>query len=310
MRVKLAGALIAALLVFGMVFGAGQAAAASLPGEPLYGLKLAAEQARMELTTSPQARAELAAELAENRFGEIAQMVASGQEVDRGTAIAAQQQLTFAYTLTLHNSGVDQQLQAQARLAHMVMYQQGVMASAVGASPQQQESVRALMRSMARVGQELQTNQASGAQTDDRQYPELSEPSGQQGAGPQAGQQSGDGLQDGTGPQYDDNFSGQGLGPDFNYGPGSDSEEEMGSFGGDAYGLNPAAPPNPNEGDESPWGWLWKLFKKDSESGSGSSGNGSSGSGSSGSGSSGSGSSGSGSSGSGSSGNGTPGGKP
>ena len=108
MRFKLAGALIATLLVFGMVFGAGQAAAASLPGEPLYGLKLAAEQARMELTTDPEAKAELAAELAENRLGEITQMVASGKEVDRETAFAAQQQMSLAFQAVNQVNGDEQ----------------------------------------------------------------------------------------------------------------------------------------------------------------------------------------------------------
>ena len=315
MRIKLAGALMATLLVFGLVFGVGQAAAASLPGDPLYGLKLTAEQARLELTSDPEAKAEYAAELAQNRLGEIAQMVASGEEVDRETAFAAQQQISWAFQAVNQVSG-DEQLRSQARnrLENVIQSQHQVMASEVDASPQQQEPVRALMRSMVRVRAELQTGEGTGVQAGDREYPELSEPAGQSGAGVQAGQQDGDGLLDGSGAQ-----TGQGVGP--NYGPGADSEEEMGSFEGDGYGPGSDQGPGPAESQEEteapagPFGWLLRLFSGEAtQSGTGSSSGSSNGSGSSGSGSSGSGSSGSDSSdssspGTSSPGTGTPGGK-
>ena len=325
MRIRLAGALIATLLIFGLVFGVGQAAAASLPGDPLYGLKLTAEQARLELTSDPEAKAEYAAELAGNRLGEIAQMVASGEEVDRETAFAAQQQISLAFQAMNQVSGEGQlKFQARNRLENVIQSQHQVMAAEVDASSQQQEPVRALMRSMVRVRAELHTGEGTEAEAD-RQYPELSEPAGQSGAGMQAGQQSGDGLLDGSGAQTGQG-DGHGAGP--YYLQGVASEEEMGSFEGDEVpgpgsdqGPGPAESQEDTEAPAGPFGWLLQLFQKDTApSGSGSSGSGSSGNGSSGNGSSGSGSSGSGSSGSDSSGSsspgtsspgtGTPGGKP
>jgi hypothetical protein len=50
---RLAGALLAAVLIMGLAF-VGRAAADSLPGTPLYGLKLVVEQARMALTTDAE----------------------------------------------------------------------------------------------------------------------------------------------------------------------------------------------------------------------------------------------------------------
>lgn len=310
MRMKLAGALLATLLVFGLVFGVGQAAAASLPGEPLYGLKLTAEQARLELTSDPEAKADFTAELAENRLGEIAQMMAEGRAVDGPTAHMAQQQVSLAFQAA-NQVGGDEQLKFQARnrLQNIIQSQHQVMASAVDAEPQQtQEPVRALLRSMERVRAELHTGEgeASGQQirTNRDEVPQPAGPVDEAGAGAQAGQAEGDGLLDasGTGTQSGQG-DGQGVGP--NYGPGSENQDgPMGPYDGDGYGPGPdygpgpAEPQDETEAPAGPFGWLLQLFKKDTSSGTGSSG-GTSGSGSSGgtSGSSGSGSSGSGSSG-------------
>ncbi len=284
MRVKLAGALIATLMVFGLVFGVGQAAAASLPGSPLYGLKLTAEQARMELTSDPEARAELAAELAQNRLSEIAQMVADGTEVEGETAFKAQQQVSLAFQAANQVSGDEQlKFQAQNRLQNIIQAQHQVMTSAVDAAPQQQEPVRALLRSMERVRAELHTGEgeASGEQnrTNWEADPNAAGPVGQPGGASQ-GQPEADGLLDGTGTGTQSGNHND----DAQLGPGSDGTDgAMGPYEGEApsYGPGPAD-------DNAPVGfqWLWNLFRKDSKSGSGSSGSGSSGSNSSGSGSS------------------------
>lgn len=311
MRMKLAGALLATLLVFGLVFGVGQAAAASLPGEPLYGLKLTAEQARLELTSDPEAKAVLATELAENRLGEIAQMMAEGKAVDGPTAHAAQQQVSLAFQAANQVSGDEQlKFQARNRLQNIIQSQHQVMASAVDAAPQQtQEPVRSLLRSMERVRAELHTGEgeASGQQirTNREEVPQPAGPAGEPGSGGQAGQVEGDGLLlDATGTQSGQG-DGQGVGP--NYGPGSENQDgPMGPYDGEGYGPGPDYGPGPAEPQDEteppagPFGWLWQLFKKDTTSGGSNSG-GTSGSGSSG-GTSGSGSSG-GTSGSGSSGN-------
>jgi uncharacterized membrane protein YgcG len=299
---KLVGALLATLLVFGLVFGVGQAAAASLPGEPLYGLKLTAEQARLELTSDPEAKADLTAELAENRLGEIAQMMAEGKAVDGPTAHAAQQQVSLAFQAANQVSGDEQlKFQARNRLQNVIQSQHQMMASAVDAAPQQtQEPVRSLLRSMERVRDELHTGEgeASGQQirTNRDQVPDPTGPVGEPGVGAQAGQAEGDGLLlDATGTGTENGQPNN----EAQFGPGPELQDgSQGPYEGEApsYGPGPAD-------DEAPAGlqWLWQLFRKDSSSsGSGSSG-GTSGSGSSG-GTSGSGNSG-GSSGSGSSGN-------
>lgn len=94
--IKWASVLVAFMLVFGAVFGVGQAAADSLPGQFLYEVKLASEQVRLSLTTDPEARAELNIALAERRLNEIAELVALGKTPDASTFDRATEQLESA----------------------------------------------------------------------------------------------------------------------------------------------------------------------------------------------------------------------
>ena len=315
MRLKLVGALVAALLVFGMVFGVGQAAAASLPGGPLYGLKLTAEEARMGLTSDPAAKAELAAEFAENRLEEIGKMMAAGKAVDGETAHKAQQQVSQAYQYMNQVEGEGQGEVAQ-QLRTMLKARHRVMSDEIKGEPrQQQEPVRTLLRSMemmqnqVTVGQGSQNRNAEG----DPAQPEPPNQGGQSGAGAQTGQQD-EGVLDGASepsqggqgqgsmgpgegesPGQGGQQNGNGVDPNQNqdqWGPGSQLQDgPQGSYEGDgpSYGPGPEDAP---KGTDATFQWLWRLFKKEPKSSGSSSGSGSSGSGSSGSGSSGSGSSG------------------
>ena len=235
MRLKLAGALVAALLIFGMVFGVGQAAAASLPGGPLYGLKLTAEEARMGLTSNPEAKAELAAEFAENRLDEIGRMMAAGKAVDGETAHKAQQEVSQAYQYMNQIEGEGQGEVAQ-QLGTMLQAQHRVMSEEIKGEPrQQQEPVRTLLRSMqmvqVRVNEEGQGSQNRN-QVGEPAQPEPPNQGGQSGAGQQPGQQD-DGLLDGAGET----------------GQGGQGQDTMGPSDGDNPGQGPAGQQNGGEVD-------------------------------------------------------------
>jgi hypothetical protein len=79
---KLAGATLAAMLIT-LVVGGGVAAAAgnSLPGETLYPVKLAVEDARLALASSPEAEAELAMEFVRERTQEMEMLMEQGDEI-------------------------------------------------------------------------------------------------------------------------------------------------------------------------------------------------------------------------------------
>lgn len=72
---------VLASLLAAVVLGTGtvMAASGSLPGEPLYPVKMAAEQARFSLTPSPAARARLLVELSDRRVEEIAALEEEGE---------------------------------------------------------------------------------------------------------------------------------------------------------------------------------------------------------------------------------------
>ena len=70
----------AAVLAAAMLAGpAGMASAGSLPGDPLYGLKLAVEQARLVAARSPLDEARTRARIASDRLAEVEALLAAGR---------------------------------------------------------------------------------------------------------------------------------------------------------------------------------------------------------------------------------------
>ena len=164
---KLGTALLALVLVVGLTFGASQAAADSLPGEPLYGLKLAAEEARLALTTDPEAQAALNLALAEERLDEIAALLEQGQAVDEVTAERVERQLHAALEAA--------PAQALEGLAVAIQQRQRTMEQLAGETPD--EPLRQIIREMERVRQEAHAGQgepAGGAAAPAPGYPSRS----------------------------------------------------------------------------------------------------------------------------------------
>ena len=80
-RVALAGALSIAVLVGGLT-AAAAASDGSLPGDPLYGVKLGAEQARLNITFNAADRARLQLRFADVRLQEAQRLFATGRKDD------------------------------------------------------------------------------------------------------------------------------------------------------------------------------------------------------------------------------------
>jgi hypothetical protein len=146
------GVSLAALLVLcGMVLGAGRAAAAALPGEPLYQLKAFAETFRLTATTDPLARSELTRALANSRIDEITLLLEQHQEVKDPVVRRAGAQLATALQTASDVDGPGQAAALRA-LAEDIQQRQQTMAPLVAEVPN--SPARALLREMERVRQE------------------------------------------------------------------------------------------------------------------------------------------------------------
>ncbi len=93
LRRGLLGAALALVLLFAMGGGVVSAAAGSLPGSPLYPVKLAVEDARLTLTFSQAARAQLYMRFANERTTEMVRLVTEGRPVDEAVVARMAQQL-------------------------------------------------------------------------------------------------------------------------------------------------------------------------------------------------------------------------
>ncbi|MEW6504708.1 MAG: DUF5667 domain-containing protein [Chloroflexota bacterium] len=99
--------ILALVLVLSLVFGGGgatvAAAQSSLPDQPLYGLKLWSEDARLNFTNQPESGWQVALQFAERRIAEIRAMIEAGKQPDEAlqTRYEAQleQALRFAQNL-------------------------------------------------------------------------------------------------------------------------------------------------------------------------------------------------------------------
>ncbi|MBN1135360.1 MAG: hypothetical protein JXM73_02180 [Anaerolineae bacterium] len=157
---RLATALAVIAILFGVVMGTAQAAAGSLPGQPLYGVKLATEQIRLALTSQPASRAALEQALAEERLDEIVALLNRKQTIDAAVSSRAVRQLeqALARSAQLEDAAAAQALQ---RLAEAIRQREQAMLGAAGESPE--PPVRQILREMERVRQEAHAGQGDPA---------------------------------------------------------------------------------------------------------------------------------------------------
>lgn len=164
--VRLGVALGAVLLVFGVLFGASQAVASSLPGSPLYGLKLLAENARLALTADPQARASLLRSHAEERLDEILALLDRARAPDYSVVDRAEKQ----WALALAAAGVLKEPDARLALHELAMAierRQPALQSMAGTDLQ--SPLRELLRELERVRREAHLGQGEPDGQEERQ---------------------------------------------------------------------------------------------------------------------------------------------
>jgi hypothetical protein len=104
-------------IVLGLVFGGAGAtvfaAQDSLPGQALYSVKTISEDARLELTTNPEAKFQLALALASRRAMEIGTLIQEGELVPPIIATRLQTHMQLALSLA---AGLEETFQTEALL--------------------------------------------------------------------------------------------------------------------------------------------------------------------------------------------------
>lgn len=140
------------LIVTLMAGGAGAttvAAQSSLPGDGLYAIKLLVEDARVALTTEPQAQIDLHLELAQTRTQEMQQLSAQQRVIPDDTPVQLQAQLQAALNIAAHLDDATLQT-AMQQIEVRVMTQAQALAQVHSAAAAQ---VLQQTRTMAQLGQ-------------------------------------------------------------------------------------------------------------------------------------------------------------
>jgi hypothetical protein len=122
--------ILALVLVLTLMFGGGGATVAaaqtSLPDQPLYGLKLWSEDARLSLTSQPESGWQVALQFAERRIAEIRAMVEAGKQPDEALQLRYEAQLEQALRLA-QNLPDEQALRALEQIRERLRLQEQEM---------------------------------------------------------------------------------------------------------------------------------------------------------------------------------------
>lgn len=244
--------MVAMALIFGGSAGTIAASQESLPGSPLYQIKLQLENWEIAHAGTSEDTARAAMAQAQVRVNEASRLSERGQAVPDEVAVRFQLQLALA----LQAGGeLDEPAKSRVRadIAEMIAAQLQTMArlrAAQGGDPESDDALQAMIRTMeqtqAQLGQNSDDGHGSGpGPGDDDGIPD------QHGTGPGAdpGSGGGDDKEDGAGYGPGDGISdgepdeeGEGYGP----GPGDDGEDS-GSYGpGD--GISDGKPDDAGEG--------------------------------------------------------------
>ncbi len=248
---RLVSGLTVAVLVVSLLCGAGQAMADSLPGQPLYGLKLLVVEQRLRLTTDPHARMDLALDGVVQRLNEVAQTIEQGQTIDQSTSSMLQKHLGIAAEAV--GEGAQDPLQTMTQHQATIQSWHQRMVQAVGAFPEaDREPLRALARATEQLRLELHAGSGVGAQGElirgrygePKDAADMPVPGEAQGSGSQADQVStqAEDMPAGPGPKPVQTPTGTNAPASAGPGPGPQAPAETSGVGPSQTQSGPAGP--------------------------------------------------------------------
>ena len=138
-RYKMLATVASLILTLTILFGGAgatvYAAQDSLPNEPLYGLKIAAEDLRMELTREPQAQFEFSLDMGKERMREMLMLYSEGKPIPEGTALRYENHLKNAFQLAAQFDD-PAMVQAAQQIRAMIQEQERIMTQAMTNAPE------------------------------------------------------------------------------------------------------------------------------------------------------------------------------
>jgi hypothetical protein len=134
LRRGLVGVAVSLALLLVLSSGAVSAAAASLPGSPLYPLKLTVEDVRLSLTSNPPARASLYLRFANERTNEMLRLTATGHTPSLAVVARLEQQLRGALQ-SAEAAEAEQQRQLLTEVIDATNTQQETLSQALNTAP-------------------------------------------------------------------------------------------------------------------------------------------------------------------------------
>lgn len=119
--------IITIVLAIGMLTGGSYAVQAAGPGDLLYGVDLAIEQARLKLTANPEQQAALQLKFASERLVEAEKKLEAGKPEDAGEALSAHNQLMTNLAAFIQNAGELDQIALRTMMQEELAFQQGIL---------------------------------------------------------------------------------------------------------------------------------------------------------------------------------------
>ncbi len=142
-------------MIFGSAGGTALAAAQSLPGSPLYPIKLAAEETRLQLANDATTEALLHLNLAQERVNEMVQLAEKGEPVDEAIVTRWQEHVNAALQLAKDASSQAEREAVFAR-THETLQQQYQALAQAQAQHANQEALKHAQQAIEETQQQIQ----------------------------------------------------------------------------------------------------------------------------------------------------------
>lgn len=156
LRHGLVRAALVVVLLLAVGSGAASVSASSLPGSPLYSVKLAAEDLRLALTWNPAARVQLSLRFALERTSEILRLAKEGRAPDKAVVVRLEDQLHLAIAAAASIENEQRRGLLEQLIANAHLQQKELQEANTEAAPEAQPALVAGIAALRRASEQAQ----------------------------------------------------------------------------------------------------------------------------------------------------------